>query len=479
MIRGHSRHSYRFPATNANSATLDLNFAGTAALPATVTFSRGTNATFTNSAGNVQLTSGVNDPRFDYDPITLVCKGLLIEEARTNLFTYSSQFDNAAWTPGLLNTTGTPAWINVGIAPDGTTSADALIASTSNGNHYSSQTITRTAGSYTHTVYAKPFGYNFVAIQIRDLAGTFKSAEFNVLTGVVVNSTGALSTAVVSVGNGWYKCSFAFNAGIGSTGGNDAIFVGSIAGNWNSGFSGDGTSGILVWGAQAEAGAFATSYIPTTAAAATRNVDVAVMTGTNFSSWYNQTQGTMFAQYESFNPSTAVTDGVFSISDGTSTNRINLHTGVSGYQAYNFVTTGNVLQFSVVRTPFVAGAFVKFAGAYVNSSFAAYADGTQMGATSTSATMPTVNQLQIGGLENIGYPLNGHIARITYYPTRLPNATLQALTAVVTPPTTNFAVKSAAGTSYSTTRNVLSAAGTSYAVSATVLSANGTSYTPI
>ena len=479
MIRGHSRHSYRFPATNANSATLDLNFAGTAALPATVTFSRGTNATFTNSAGNVQLTSGVNDPRFDYDPITLVCKGLLIEEARTNLFTYSSQFDNAAWTPGLLNTTGTPAWINVGIAPDGTTSADALIASTSNGNHYSSQTITRTAGSYTHTVYAKPFGYNFVAIQIRDLAGTFKSAEFNVLTGVVVNSTGALSTAVVSVGNGWYKCSFAFNAGIGSTGGNDAIFVGSIAGNWNSGFSGDGTSGILVWGAQAEAGAFATSYIPTTSAAATRNADVAVMTGTNFSSWYNQTQGTFVSVFDiETAPLGSVTNkGVWSAFLDSSNCLISYATQSGGVLVDKVVVSG-ASQASLVSVQVLsANTQYKDAFGYTENDFARSFMGNTV-QTDTSGTVPSgLTSFRLGYDDGSSPTLNGHIARITYYPTRLPNATLQALTAP--PPTTGFAVKSAAGTSYSTTRNVLSAAGTSYAVSATVLSANGTSYTPI
>ena len=611
MVRGHSRHSYRFPATNANSATLDLNFAGTAALPATVTFSRGTNATRTDStgavawapnnlltyseqfdnaawalttgtsvtpnsmiapdgslsadtitydgsgttagyriyngigtgvaempytasiylkanspvtvilSGNVSAggpvtcnlttswqrfnTSGVGNgigslqvliysntanntpftiyawgaqinigtlqpynqttsaayygPRFDYDPITLVCKGLLIEEARTNLLTYSSNISNAAWTKAGAGTGSTPViTINAATAPDGTVTANLVAFNRGAGNTLSdSSAVTQNVTvlnvtAYTASVYVKAYAVGDVGKQI------------------AIRHVGASGYKVVTLTSNWVTVT-STETSINT----NATFEISIRGT----ITVDNLVNVLVWGAQLEAGAFATSYIPTTAAAATRNVDVAVMTGTNFSSWYNQTQGTMFAQYESFNPSTAVTDGVFSISDGTSTNRINLHTGVSGYQAYNFVTTGNVLQFSVVRTPFVAGAFVKFAGAYVNSSFAAYADGTQMGATSTSATMPTVNQLQIGGLENIGYPLNGHIARITYYPTRLPNATLQALTAVVTPPTTNFAVKSAAGTSYSTTRNVLSAAGTSYAVSATVLSANGTSYTPI
>ncbi len=176
-------------------------------------------------------------------------------EARRNLLTMPSMFDDAAWAKSNATVTA-----NAVASPDGTTTADALIPNTTSTLHYAQQSITRTTGSYTYSVYAKPFGYNFVAIQVRDLAGTFKNAQFNVSTGAVVSSSGATATSITDAGNGWYRCVFTFDSGTGATGPNDAIFVGSSVGNWNTGFAGDGTSGVYIWGAQLETGSTATTF---------------------------------------------------------------------------------------------------------------------------------------------------------------------------------------------------------------------------
>ena len=112
---------------------------------------------------------------------------------------------------------------------------------------------------------------------------------FNLSTGTA-SGTGA---SIVSVGNGWYLCIGTVTVNTtGSTGINFSINNGST----NS-YTGDGYSGIYLWGAQLEAGAFPTSYIPTTSASVTRNADVASMTGTNFSSWYRQDAGCFYAEY--------------------------------------------------------------------------------------------------------------------------------------------------------------------------------------
>ena len=106
--------------------SLNLNFQG-GKLDSRVTFARSTTGTFVGSDGLIQ-TAAINTPRFDYDPVTLACKGLLIEEQRVNLLTYSDDFSNAAWTK-----TNATVTANAVAAPDGTTTADTLTASGANG----------------------------------------------------------------------------------------------------------------------------------------------------------------------------------------------------------------------------------------------------------------------------------------------------------------------------------------------------------
>jgi hypothetical protein len=179
---------------------------------------------------------------------------------------------------------------------------------------------------------------------------------------------------------------------------------------------------------QLELGAFATSVIPTTTTALTRNADVASMTGTDFSSWYNQTEGTLYAEGFVYTaPANTVNPCLFSIDDNTGSNRIQLYRGnnngspnaglavVNGGSIQSLITAGN--------TQFQNG---KIAGAYKVDNFAASLNGAAA-VTDTTGTIPTVTQMQIGtgpALANV----NGTIRRIAYYPTRLANEQLQALT---------------------------------------------------
>jgi hypothetical protein len=170
---------------------------------------------------------------------------------------------------------------------------------------------------------------------------------------------------------------------------------------------------------QLEQGAFATSVIPTTAAAATRNADVASMTGTNFSSWYNQTQGTFVAKSDA----NALSNGavlVAQISGGNDRHQISPYTNTTA------TVNGGVVQANIgVNT---SPTFTTSYG-YSANNFGTSTNGATP-ATSVSGTVPsTLNYMVIGSFDFGGNTyLNGHIARITYYPTRLPNATLQALT---------------------------------------------------
>jgi hypothetical protein len=166
-----------------------------------------------------------------------------------NLIVYSEQFENAAW--GKVEATVTS---NATTAPDGTNTADALIPSTSSvSSHQTNQAVSNlTVGpNYTFSVYAKPFGYNWVRLQH---GGSF--AFFNLSTGVV-GTTGSASGTIASVGNGWYRCSLIAPAA--TTTINPAIRP-QTADNQFAAYAGDGTSGIYIWGAQIELGSTATAY---------------------------------------------------------------------------------------------------------------------------------------------------------------------------------------------------------------------------
>jgi hypothetical protein len=133
--------AYGMTATERVLPRLALDFT-TGALDPRVTVARALNtATRVNSSGLIEIINA-NLPRFDYDPVTLAPKGLLIEESRTNLMLQSQAIDQSPWAVSQLNTTGTPAYIDVAASPDGTQNADKLIPNTVSTQHYAQQAIT-------------------------------------------------------------------------------------------------------------------------------------------------------------------------------------------------------------------------------------------------------------------------------------------------------------------------------------------------
>jgi hypothetical protein len=156
----------------------------------------------------------------------------------------------------------------------------------------------------------------------------------------------------------------------------------------------------------------------------TRAADVAVMTGTNFSSWYNATEGTLYGQADWLGLST--NDYFFSLNNGTSSNLIAL--GVSSTPLTRFIVSdGGVTQASVNGPTPVANVAFKIAGAYQANRFAAATNGV-LGTVDTSGTVPSVNQASLTSSSGTTNQFNGHIRQIAYYPRRLSNAELQGIT---------------------------------------------------
>jgi hypothetical protein len=365
----------------------------------------------------VLMTAPAGVPRLDYNPTTGQALGLLIEEQRTNLLTYSSDFSNAIWTKD-----GTTIASDTVIAPDGTLIGDKLTESTSTGLHRVYQlNATATIGTtYTLSYYLKANQRTFAAIAWETNAN---QTIFNLTTGTVSSLAPSTTATINAVGNGWYRCIVTYVATLAGGFSNSFAYVS----NGTTSYTGDGYSGIYIWGAQLEAGAYATSYIPTVASTVTRAADQASITGTNFSSWYNQAQGTVYAEYD-FNAISVINanTGIFALNNynvGGLLNRLDIR-----YSNPANTSNGVALNVPNVGTMLTGGNLNKIASSYsVASSIFASNYGT---ASSYSLTvMPNpMTQLVLGVTGSADSPLNGHIKKLSYYPVALSSSNLVALT---------------------------------------------------
>ena len=387
----------KFPAIKPS---LLLDFANSKQVDPRITFARAGTATYWDDKGVLQTAaSGV--PRIDHDPVTGECKGLLIEEQRTNLALYSGAMSQvSAWVLEGSSSTSTT------IAPDGASIAACFDAS---GPTFAltRQGFASFSGGYTLSVYAKALPstanrYLFIGL----ING---SAGFDLVGGSVTWTASGATASVSSVGNGWYRCAVAFTA---SSTSQQYFYFSSSPTNSLAPAAGPACA---LWGAQLEAGAFPTSYIPTTVAQVTRAADSASMTGTNFSSWYRQDEGTFVT--ESFVVTGSSVRGIAGINGNGHIAYINANGSVACFDSTEVLATGT----------YSPGA--KTATAYGGSSIAVSLSGSAPVSGAFSSPHGTGDGLNIGSLSGGTFRLNGHVKRIAYYPKRLANTELQALTA--------------------------------------------------
>ena len=377
--------------------SLLLDFANSQQLDPRVTFSRSTTGTYYNFSG-VLTTAAINEARFDFNPTTGESLGLLIEQSSTN---FCLQSTNISFTPTWTGDTsgGSVPTVtgNYATAPDGTTTATRIQLNRGAGTFSRWQQVISgvTSSIYTGSVWMKT---------------TSGTGTANV--GLRIDATGV--NCVVT--GQWQRFSLATSASS-ITPNIQILSFTSISGT-------DVSADILVWGSQVEAGSFFTSFIPTTTAQVTRAVDNASMTGTNFSSWYNATQGTVYVE----GSGAEITSGnrnFYTISDNTGSNRMLSAFGNS----YNFfVVNGGVAQATLTNGTDVANVSSKNAGVYQQDNFLCCKNGAAV-SNDLSGTIPTVNRIYIGAsADGTGAYLNGRIKKISYYPQALTSAQLQALT---------------------------------------------------
>ncbi len=280
--------------------------------PTTVTdsagsFARSTTATYFDANGVMQ-TAPVDVPRIGYDPVTHVHTGLILEGAATNLLTYSEQFDNAAWGKSRATITA-----NAVTAPDGSITADKLVEdSTASNNHYVylASAATHSAGAtIAFTVFVKEDTRTGCRVIGGESGSDYFGARFNLSAGTtgaaLTGGTGSLtSSSIQALSNGWYRCTVVGIVNAWATSSKPSIYLSNDDGTTMV-YTGDGSSGIYLWGAQLETGSVATSYIPTTSAAVTRAADVVTGSGliytdvpeNDYAAWVGGTTYTALTSY--------------------------------------------------------------------------------------------------------------------------------------------------------------------------------------
>ena len=391
------------------------------------TFTRsGATATTVGSDGLVIKNIGANVPRSYYDPTSLTYLGYLVEGARTNILLESEALDDT--TGGWVAATRASVSANATTAPDGTTTADKLVEdSTAASTHFTGQVFVKagSAMAYTVSVFAKQGGRTWFALQATS-TGASANAWFDVANGVVGITSGtytSISSTIKAYPNGWYRCSLSYTTDTDTV---DNLNIILAEGDGDITYSGDGVSSAFFWGAQKEAAAVASSYIPTTTAAVTRNADVLTYPTTG---WLNAAAGTIAVEATPFAPNSAETEIFVEIDDGTTNERFFLSNPASTTTTRFHVVDGGVNQaVQDVAAGLVAGTTFKMAAAYADADFIQATDAT-LSAGGASGTLPTVTTLYVGlGDAGSGAASYSAIRRVAYFPLRFLNATLVTLT---------------------------------------------------
>jgi len=344
----------------------------------------------------------------------------LVEPAATNLLLRSEEFDNASW----LKLASATVSGNTEVAPNGTSTADTINLADVSESRVQQSTGLALNTTYTFSIYLKNIsltsGQTF-RIQINAFQAApndlFAAATVDLFNGTVVYSqagtagTGFIGTgsaSIVPLLNGWFRVSVTATRGSGGTT-SGGVQITRTA----------GSRSFYAWGAQLETGSVATSYIPTTTAAVTRNADVISKTGV--SGFIGQTEGTIYAEVDlraNSNLGTILSLGPNATTYIAILKRAN---NTIGFEVLNSGVQANISSATVS-----SGVF-KIAAAYSSNDFVLYVNGAQA-ATDTSGTVPTVSQVTLGAYPNNSFNLNDRIRAAAIIKTRALNQKLQEWT---------------------------------------------------
>jgi hypothetical protein len=378
--------------------------------PLPFNFTRSTGGTRVNKDGLIEVVTN-NKPRIDF--LNDSNGALLLEPQRTNLALYSEQFDNAGWSK-----TGVGVTANDSTSPDGNTNADKLFNSVGT-TGFASQTISLVSSTiYSGSVFAKNAGRNSLFVLFSGSGGS-ASCTFD-LTTLTTTPSGGVTAKIEDYGGGWYRCSVVFTA---TSTGASAFRI------YPTSTTGDGTSGVYLWGAQLEVGSYATSYIPTQGAIAGVTRVAESCNGAGNDQVFNDSEGVLFAE-------------ISALANDSTKRRITINNdSSSNFVQLEYRPTTNTIQVGVFNgasqgyfTELISNItlFNKIAYSYKLNEFKLYVNGIQLGVTINSGSV-----FLNGTLKNLSFDngagsdtFYGNVKQIQYYNTALTDAELQALTTI-------------------------------------------------
>jgi hypothetical protein len=371
------------------------------------------------------VASAVYTHRIDYNPATLAARGLLVEEARTNLALRSQDTNNATWV-----FSGGAKTYDTDTAPDGTTTADKFTHTGGAGN-VNQVGITTANSAYTWSIYLKKKVLNdWIAVNAFD--GSTHETWFNLTTVAVGTNAAGSTSSIEDVGNGWCRIKITRTAAVSANSG-----IGISSADSDGDAEPASTAAFLSWGFQLELGSFATSYIPTTSASVTRAADAPsgsiemALTQIPFSTTAGTIQVEMMhgqaggafptANFPSF--------GVLGFSDAPATNELFFIYFEVALRGFRFnVNDGGVQQAQLNMSDPAVLTATKIAGAWAANDIASVQDGGTV-QTDASATLPTPTTLLLGKSYTGGPTMqSAWIRKVLYIPLRKSDANLQTLT---------------------------------------------------
>lgn len=400
---------------------LDLNFAATKTLDHRITFTRDSIGTYIGENGLVKYASN-NVPRFDHDPTTGESLGLLIEESGTNTKTNSQVFTSGWNRTGIEAVTQNTSIVT----PSGSTDSTGVgvLTESSGGtvHQFYAASSSQVTKYITYSIFAKPNGRSHIQLVTSGFV-------HNLADGTTSGSASGefISAKTEKLSNGWCRCSVVRN----HSNSYDQFNV-KLSNGSSTSYSGDGSSGVYIWGVQQEDKAFLTSYIPTSGSTATRAQDTPLITGTNFTDFYNQSEGTLVLSADIGYLATSNQVAVaFEDTSNVSANFIamgyNTGGGGSGHVGAWYNSSGTTSAFASHNIGITINTEFKQAYAYKLNDFSSVANGSTP-ITDTSGGLTSLIDRVRFGIYHYDGMTSGHIRQFKYYNKRLPNAQLQGLT---------------------------------------------------
>ena len=320
---------------------------------------------------------------------------ILIEPSSENLLTYSEDFSHGSWTKDRATLIG-----NSITSPDGSLNASKLVESVTTGTHRTWTQATTTAAPHSFSVFAKAGERKRISLRDNQIGN---SAVFDLESGSVISGSGG---SIAQAANGFFRITLTGTYAAAGTR-HEIYVLPDNATTANTSYTGDGTSGLYIWGAQVETGSVATSYIPTSGSTVQRAADDLVISGSAFSGFFNGSEGTFYLELVD----RQVTGSSHSYIVGQSASQFFLYKDSGSAQVTSFdAGTG------MNKSPLVANQLMRLALTYKSASPASRSLSLN-GSTSDGSyngNFSSANILKIGG----GYTdvFSGHFRRILFWP---------------------------------------------------------------